>query len=387
MATKKLKHKHLVRICLVGTVFLSLYAWSYPQILPARSVSVKVVTDEEFKAGPWQYDAVLAQLALVSDRFLKRFGIRLEFVDSGSWQSADGQRLLLEIFEDMQRKNRKSGCDVVLGISGQKNLDKYYQGAASYLGGYILLQAPALQCPKGWILEHEVAHLFGAVDLDEPGSLMNRKKVGSDYDEFVEQIIMVHRDRSFDDLSFPLPQARWEDAIELYKHRKRLCREEFDLNVMLSLIQIERKDYQAVEIGCQEIIAKKPQCAEAYNLLGIAFVQQGRYNEAIRQYNKAIKKQPHRHKLHYNLGIAYMRQQRYDAAHECYQKAIEIYPRYARAYCNLGNIICSRARSKMRSLNAARPWISIPICPKLSSTSPLSRRETLIWLRRFPTRP
>ena len=74
----------------------------------------------------------------------------------------------------------------------------------------------------------------------------------------------------------------------------------------------------------------------AYNNLGVAYGNLGRYQEAIEAYKQAIRIKPDYAEAHYNLGVAYGNLGRYQEAIEAYKQAIRIKPDYAEAYYNLG---------------------------------------------------
>jgi len=50
------------------------------------------------------------------------------------------------------------------------------------------------------MLTHELSHLFGAIDLDEKGSIMDKEKHGQKFDSFTTQIILLNKYRNFNPL-------------------------------------------------------------------------------------------------------------------------------------------------------------------------------------------
>jgi tetratricopeptide (TPR) repeat protein len=65
--------------------------------------------------------------------------------------------------------------------------------------------------------------------------------------------------------------------------------------------------------------------------LGIAYRKQGKFQEAIEEYKKALTVDPGDEHLYYNLGRAYMDAKNVDAAAKQFQKALEIYPDFKEA--------------------------------------------------------
>ena len=74
----------------------------------------------------------------------------------------------------------------------------------------------------------------------------------------------------------------------------------------------------------------------AYNNLGFACLELGRYNEAIENCKQAVRIKPNYARAYYNLSVAYDRLGRWQDMMEACQQAIRIKPDYAKAYCNLG---------------------------------------------------
>jgi Flp pilus assembly protein TadD len=57
------------------------------------------------------------------------------------------------------------------------------------------------------------------------------------------------------------------------------------------------------EANYRQVIALKPDYAEAHNNIGITFQELGRFNEAEASYKQAIALKPDYTKAHFNLGI------------------------------------------------------------------------------------
>ena len=75
---------------------------------------------------------------------------------------------------------------------------------------------------------------------------------------------------------------------------------------------------------------------EAYCNMAIAYYTEGKHQEAIAAYKKAIAVKPDHAKAYYNMGVIYDDLKRYTDAIIAYKKAIAIKPDYARAYYNMG---------------------------------------------------
>lgn len=83
-------------------------------------------------------------------------------------------------------------------------------------------------------------------------------------------------------------------------------------------------------------IELNPGYADIYNKRGLSYYNQEKYDQAIGDYNKAIEINSKYVEAFNNRGIVYYQQEQYDQAISNYTKAIEIDPTYAKAYHNRG---------------------------------------------------
>ena len=67
--------------------------------------------------------------------------------------------------------------------------------------------------------------------------------------------------------------------------------------------------------------------------------KEGKFNEAVKSYKKAIDLKPDFPGVHYNLGIVLRKLGRLDEAIKSYKKAIDLKPDFCEAYYNLGNTL------------------------------------------------
>ena len=77
--------------------------------------------------------------------------------------------------------------------------------------------------------------------------------------------------------------------------------------------------------------------AEVARRLGEAYLQQGNFAGALKEFQKAEKKYPDDHLLQYDLGLLYALKERYDEAIVHYKKALELSPTYGAAMNSLAN--------------------------------------------------
>jgi Tol biopolymer transport system component/Flp pilus assembly protein TadD len=164
-------------------------------------------------------------------------------------------------------------------------------------------------------------------------------------------------------------QGDWEKASAEYKAALALEPDNLEAITNLGMVSIELDQYeQAVsqfqtvldakpndpkanggmcialaftqpEIGekqCLDAIVLSPNNADVQNGLGIAYAKQGKSEEALAAFQKAIDLDPQHNWAHNNLGRTYLDLGRYDEALVELNKAIEINPQNALAYYNLG---------------------------------------------------
>jgi tetratricopeptide (TPR) repeat protein len=77
----------------------------------------------------------------------------------------------------------------------------------------------------------------------------------------------------------------------------------------------------------------------AYNNLGAALDKSGRIDDAINQFQHAVRVDPYFVEAYDNLGMELNKKGSYDDAISQLQKAIKLYPDYPQAYVNLGNAL------------------------------------------------
>jgi predicted O-linked N-acetylglucosamine transferase (SPINDLY family) len=78
--------------------------------------------------------------------------------------------------------------------------------------------------------------------------------------------------------------------------------------------------------------------ADEYTYTGITFYQQGRLDEAIEYFRKAIQLDPNSPEAYHYLGIALQSKKHLNEAATCYQKSLQLDPGYADAHLHFGNL-------------------------------------------------
>jgi protein O-mannosyl-transferase len=91
-------------------------------------------------------------------------------------------------------------------------------------------------------------------------------------------------------------------------------------------------------------IAKNPDCWMCYSNRGFGLLQEGRYDDAILDFEAALRVKPDYAYAQNNMGMALLQKGHPDQAEPHFQKALEIKPDYAEPYDNLGTILWDRGQ-------------------------------------------
>lgn len=134
-----------------------------------------------------------------------------------------------------------------------------------------------------------------------------------------------------------IKEIRKESKIEMQK-----LIDENNKNIQISNLfnlgsnAINTKDYKLAEKYFSDIINLDNNNSTAYNNRGITKQFQGKYSEAILDYDKAIRLKPNDADFYNNRGFSKHSQSKYDEAILDYNKAIELNPNSSEAYNNRG---------------------------------------------------
>lgn len=138
----------------------------------------------------------------------------------------------------------------------------------------------------------------------------------------------------------------WRDGYMLWAKTVRNvpeCARAYD---NLGLAYGEKGMLEEAIASHEKSVSINPRDAGANNNLGMAYAKKGRLDEAVSAYKRALAIKPRYADAYYNLGLAYAKKGRLDEAVSAYKKALTIRPRYVRAYTNLGVVYNTMGKFK-----------------------------------------
>jgi tetratricopeptide (TPR) repeat protein len=131
-------------------------------------------------------------------------------------------------------------------------------------------------------------------------------------------------------------QGEYQQAIELYTRSIELF-PTAEAYTFRGWVYSFLGDYERAIQECLQAIQVDPDFGNPYNDIGAYLIEQGKWEEAIPWFEKAMaaKRYEARAYPHFNLGRVYEHQGRWEKAQNCYRKAFEVDPRYVTALAAL----------------------------------------------------
>lgn len=118
--------------------------------------------------------------------------------------------------------------------------------------------------------------------------------------------------------------ARAQDLYCCYKAFRAERAGDYDLAIDLFSCCLDQEDVSVESL------------AQTYTGRGITYIAKSDYDQAIRDFNEAIRLDPNLADAYYNRGVAHYHKGNYDQALQDYDEAIRLIPSYADAYNNRG---------------------------------------------------
>jgi len=128
----------------------------------------------------------------------------------------------------------------------------------------------------------------------------------------------------------------WKDGESIFRHTLEVTENNYMAHNNLGGFLDKKGQSEEAIRQYQEAIRIKPDYVLGHYNLGVALEMKSRTAEAIQQYQEAIRLNPDNPMVHINLGNALLHQGKIDEAIRQYHEAIRIKPDSALAYDNLG---------------------------------------------------
>lgn len=131
----------------------------------------------------------------------------------------------------------------------------------------------------------------------------------------------------------------YADRVTLMRYALALNPQAWTANYNLGLELLNAGQTQEAIDQFEQALKTAPLYAQGHNYLGNAYVRAGRESDARREFEQAVTIQPGYPDAHFNLGLVLKDEGQLDAAAEQYKDAVEEKPDFYLARYNLGNVL------------------------------------------------
>jgi tetratricopeptide (TPR) repeat protein len=337
---KQKKTSRFLKTCIflwIGQMVLS-SSHLFSQKDKERTIQVKIAVDEALENRDFCQLETRRLILKVFRCFKDQFGLVFKVRDFCYWKPEASLTSISNHLNSMRRKVPKGDCDLVIGVIHNAKMRRHGSGITSYLHGIILIEDLGSKEIMELILKHELCHMFGAIDILEPGSVMNFENPGILFDEFTKALILLNKDRSFSLASFPLPEEKIARAIKLCRNRADLGLGEIELHFTLASLYLQIEDLRSAAAECQKAKNLNFDSWDIDMLLGNIHLKMGDLDQALAAYKRVLAVQPGYPEIHFNLGLIYAQTNRPDDAFSCFLKAVELAPEYGPVHLRLAKL-------------------------------------------------
>jgi tetratricopeptide (TPR) repeat protein len=129
-------------------------------------------------------------------------------------------------------------------------------------------------------------------------------------------------------------KGRYDQALACAMRAKKLDPKNSDLGNLLGLAYFGQGKYNKAVKEYEKVLEKGDQ-AWVRNNLGLLYIETGEFDKALKQLRAAEALDPKNPKIHNNLGVVYQRLDQYIPARQHFAEAARLDPNYTRAKYNL----------------------------------------------------
>jgi tetratricopeptide (TPR) repeat protein len=138
--------------------------------------------------------------------------------------------------------------------------------------------------------------------------------------------------------------AYWQDGETLWSHTLACTTGNYVAHGNLGNIFLQEGRLDEAMDHYQKALKISPDYAEARDNIGNVFLRKGQLDEAIAQFQKVLDIKPDFASAYYGIGRVLQLKGRVDEAIAQFQKALDIKPDFAEAHCTLGNLFLQKER-------------------------------------------
>lgn len=119
---------------------------------------------------------------------------------------------------------------------------------------------------------------------------------------------------------------------------------EYNFYLSQGNLLIKKNDYAKAVDQINKAIALKPDASQAYNLLGVAYFFEKKYELAREKFEKAVDLDSSYAQAYSNLGNVYFMRQKFEEAKEMFKKALSISSNLVSANFSLGTLLLNQGK-------------------------------------------
>ncbi|MFC1839555.1 tetratricopeptide repeat protein [Thermodesulfobacteriota bacterium] len=133
-----------------------------------------------------------------------------------------------------------------------------------------------------------------------------------------------------------LQVSHWRNSITLFKHTLDVTSNNYVIhnNYGRAILFQDGKEDEAMS-HFKKALEINPESEYAHTNIGILLAGEGKLEEAVSQFSRALSIQPYDEQAHFNLGLALSQQGKIDEAIKHYKEALQINPANEKVHNNL----------------------------------------------------
>ncbi len=144
-------------------------------------------------------------------------------------------------------------------------------------------------------------------------------------------VLVVKKLPEIEDIAYEVKRRKSKNgAADLYENETAESLEE------KAQLAFDAKNYELAEKLFIALISRDPKNTDAFNKLGVLYLNMGHYPDAREAFNHVVSVEPRNSFAWNNLGLVFYHQSKYKQAIEAYKQAIGLDSTVASRYINLG---------------------------------------------------